>query len=682
MKTLIIAVALLGAGSVFAGERQDGIPVRKVVFVSKTHLDLGFTRLPHEVIAQFRTNHYPKAIAVAKATADDPDVPPYRWTVPAWLLFRSVDDPVALAGVRSGALAWHAMPMTLFTSLAGREDIARGLGFSRRLSELTGRKSYAAKLTDVPGHPWVLPDVLAENGVRFLHVGCNGGHKSPDVPDVFWWEGPAGRRVLTVYSKDYGSGVVPWKGWPFSTWLVMDMTNDNTGPLDERTYRWKIAEIRKAHPKAEIASGTLEDFYDAVAEEAAKAALPTVRGDLGNVWDFCASGFPTRLREMRETRRRVRDLERRAQAEGRLDASARETIERIYENLIILDEHSWGGDYKEFLHDWNRRGGAAMGDEVPAYRSKEEFRRTRAGARYRRLESSWHAKDRNMAEALRLTDELEDRLAGELVLENANLRVRLDRGTGGIASLFDKRLGREFAPNNGLCGTYVYEIFDAEDLAGYHRTAAKRAYDWWFADFGRIGYPKDLKHFRSSPAGFTARIVRRDATGTEIELTCRRTDADRGCREYGDARRVTYRYALGATNAALEVELALKDGDAQALVECGSIRFPFALERPVDWRLNTVGCVTDPMRDYVRDSGHSMYTLEEWADVSDAKGGVRIWALDTPIMMRGGNDIFKFRSRPEPDAAPEPWFNLFFSMQVQRWFEKDFSYRFRLEPHG
>ena len=88
------------------------------------------------------------------------------------------------------------------------------------------------------------------------------------------------------------------------------------------------------------------------------------------------------------------------------------------------------------------------------------------------------------------------------------------------------------------------------------------------------------------------------------------------------------------------------------------------------------------MRDYVRDSGHSMYTLEEWADVSDAKGGVRIWALDTPIMMRGGNDIFKFRSRPEPDAAPEPWFNLFFSMQVQRWFEKDFSYRFRLEPHG
>lgn len=34
------------------------------------------------------------------------------------------------------------------------------------------------------------------------------------------------------------------------------------------------------------------------------------------------------------------------------------------------------------------------------------------------------------------------------------------------------------------------------------------------------------------------------------------------------------------------------------------------------------------------------------------------------------------------DAAPEPWFNLFFSMQVQRWFEKDFSYRFRLEPHG
>ena len=31
-------------------------PVEGVVFVSKTHLDLGFAILPHEVVEQFRTH--------------------------------------------------------------------------------------------------------------------------------------------------------------------------------------------------------------------------------------------------------------------------------------------------------------------------------------------------------------------------------------------------------------------------------------------------------------------------------------------------------------------------------------------------------------------------------------------------------------------------------------------------
>ena len=55
-------------------------------------------------------------------------------------------------------------------------------------------------MTDVPEHSWILPTVLANAGVRFLHLGCNAASQSPEVPDLFWWEGPDGsQRAYNVF---------------------------------------------------------------------------------------------------------------------------------------------------------------------------------------------------------------------------------------------------------------------------------------------------------------------------------------------------------------------------------------------------------------------------------------------------------------------------------------------------
>jgi hypothetical protein len=42
--------------------------------------------------------------------------------------------------------------------------------------------------------------MLKHAGVEFFHIGCNEGVASPDLPRLFWWEGPDGSRVLTMYS--------------------------------------------------------------------------------------------------------------------------------------------------------------------------------------------------------------------------------------------------------------------------------------------------------------------------------------------------------------------------------------------------------------------------------------------------------------------------------------------------
>ena len=86
-------------------------------------------------------------------------------------------------------------------------------------------------MTDVPCHSWIMPTLLRRAGVEFLHLGCNAGSSSPEVPLLFWWEGPDGSRLLTMYiAEGYGTGLMPPADWPYKTWLALIHTGDNAGP--------------------------------------------------------------------------------------------------------------------------------------------------------------------------------------------------------------------------------------------------------------------------------------------------------------------------------------------------------------------------------------------------------------------------------------------------------------------
>ena len=110
--------------------------------------------------------------------------------------------------IREGRLVWHALAVTTHTESLGLEDLVRGLGFSSRLARQFGQPlPRDAKMTDVPCHTWIVPTVLRRAGVDFLHLGCNSASGSPEVPGLFWWEGPDGSRLLTMYTAEgYGTG--------------------------------------------------------------------------------------------------------------------------------------------------------------------------------------------------------------------------------------------------------------------------------------------------------------------------------------------------------------------------------------------------------------------------------------------------------------------------------------------
>lgn len=388
----------------------------KIILVFKTHFDIGFTDLATRVIDSFHARMLPKVVQTCLETQSLGPSLHYVWTMPSWPLLQTLFPPIhAEPGTNGnrpvkegeeadiletgrrlameGQIAWHALPFTTHTEACGLEDYIRGLLFSRTLSELFGRWPVSAKMTDVPGHTWILPTLLARAGIRFLHLGCNSSSTPPDVPPLFFWEGPDGSRVLTMYSSmGYGTPLVPPPDWTFPTWLALMQTNDNVGPQSASAIEGMIATIRQRLPDADIRTGTLDDFYGDMSR-CDLSAIPVVRKDLADTWIHGAGSYPVETAMIRSARNRLTETEKlisigslTGRADDRTGRGERISLREAYEQAILFGEHTWGLDVKSTL---------GYGREY----EKGRFMAQRDTEPYRRIEESW-AEQRGYARAM------------------------------------------------------------------------------------------------------------------------------------------------------------------------------------------------------------------------------------------------------------------------------------------
>ena len=282
---------------------------KEVIVVFKTHFDIGYTDLAKNVVARYRTEMIDKALAVADQSKDLPPENRFVWTLSGWPMSQILGPEQTperreriLKAIRDGRLVWHALPATLHTESLDLEDIVRGMGFSSQLSRsLDMELPRDAKMTDVPCHTWILPTILVRAGVEFLHIGCNAASTSPEVPPLFWWEGPDGSRLLTMYTAgDYGTGLVPPKDWPYATWLALIHTGDNHGPPDAGEVKALLDRAAKEMPGVKVRMGRLSDFSDAIRRE--KAEIPVVRADMPDSWVHGIMSMPQETKLARNAR--------------------------------------------------------------------------------------------------------------------------------------------------------------------------------------------------------------------------------------------------------------------------------------------------------------------------------------------------------------------------------------------
>ena len=731
-----------------------GAAVEEVVVVFKTHFDIGYTDLARNVVAKYRTSMIDNALAVCDEAKTMPPEHRFVWTLSGWPMQQVLwsgqtpDRRARVAeAVRDGRLVWHALPASLHTESLDLEDLVRGMVFSSQLSRQFGMPlPRDAKMTDVPAHTWVLPTILKQAGVQFMHIGCNGGSATVEVPPLFWWEGPDGSRVLTMYSGDYGTGLKPPANWPYKTWLALIHTGDNHGPPTADEVKRLQQEAAREVPGMKIRMGRLSDFSDAILKENPK--LPVVRADLADTWIKGIMSMPIETKLARNVRPQIAALDALGTllpAWGVRVPSNRDAVAAAYEGSLMFGEHTWGFDAKQFPRLYGKA-----------------WEQARAAGKYARLEDSWGEKAayiNNAAKATRaataadlealaravhvtgsrivvfnplpwprdgtvavqvspkasygLKDAATDQavlcqqeggrlaflardvpamgyrtyVAGPLpgpldgkgtpsaTLENSFFRLRLDPARGVVASLVDKRSGRELvdsASKYGL-GQYVYERFDADEVAAYVKSYCRNLAPWEFEDFAKFNLPpaKEFPHVTASPAKFQWSVSRgalrtvatmRAAAGKEVPHD------------------VSLRVTLWADQPYVDVEWQVTDKKADPWPEGGWLCFPLKIDQP-RFRLGRLGSVTDPAKDIVRGGNFDVFCLNTGLNVlgSDASG-VGLCPLDSPLVGLGYPGLYRYSRTFEP-RKPLVLVNLFanvYGTNFQQWIGGTWSSRVRL----
>jgi hypothetical protein len=363
-------------------------PTREVIVVFKTHFDIGYTDMASNVVTKYRTTMIDQALKVVDQNRDLPPELQFVWTIPGWPMHKILEDwpgqsperkQRVMQAFQDGRFVVHALPFTTHTELLEAEDLVRGMGYSSALSRASGKPlPRDAKMTDVPSHSWILPTLLRHAGVDFLHLGCNAASSSPRVPRLFWWEGPDGSRLLTMYTAEsYGTGLVPPKDWPHQTWLALIHTGDNHGPPTPEEVRKLLDQAKRDLPGVKVRIGQLSDFSDAILAE--KPELPVVRGDMPDTWIHGPLADPRGAAIARNLRPALASAEllgTELTAWGVRASARRGSFASAWENSLLYGEHTWGGAFWWIYGKYVLKFG-------------DEWKADRAAGKFQRIESSW-----------------------------------------------------------------------------------------------------------------------------------------------------------------------------------------------------------------------------------------------------------------------------------------------------
>lgn len=711
--------------------------------VFKTHLDIGFTALARDVVDGYVEQYLPRATDLAEELERRDGPARFVWTTGSWLIDHvlrhgSPDQRERLdAALRAGRIRWHGLPLTTHTELMDPSLAAFAASLSRGLDARYGRRTIAAKMTDVPGHTIGLVPVLAEAGIEYLHLGVNGASAVPEVPEFFVWRTPDGSEVVVNYAHSYGSegldlAVVPGG----SDALHLAHTGDNNGPPSAAEVEELFADLAAAHPGARIVASGLDDFARVLLPH--RDALPVLTEEIGDTWIHGAGADPL-LTAGLGVLQRLRTAWLR---DGALDPSSAEHHD-LGVALLRIAEHTWGEDLKTYLPDYVNYAKA----DFAAARSRDVVDPSANPAdtrvydwawaehpaphplTYSGFEASWaeqraHLKTalaalspERAAEARAALAELRPAAGSDVAptvshfrphhvpipaAEQTREEPEVGRGSltvgeevtlgrfavrfgadGAIVGLRDER-GAVWADAEHTLGSFRHQTFDERDeqrwLQQYCRDLVHTGV-WAIPDQASPG----LAIAETLPARVTVPEVQSLRTGAGddgadtaiVELTL----PEELVAETGAPARIRVEYRFPQGDGPIRIVLDICGREASRLPEASWFGFrpaPGDTAADGEWTLRKLGVAIDPRR--VVSRGNRTLHAATSADRAGTRP-VRIRTLDAPLIAVGSPALLRFE-----DALPDPadgfavnLHNNVWGTNFRMWFDDDLRYRFELD---
>ncbi|SDA97264.1 DUF5054 domain-containing protein [Sinorhizobium sp. NFACC03] len=640
---------------------------KRIHVVFKTHLDIGFTDHAEKIRKQYHERFIPQAIETgAHFYTENPNEPQFIWTTGAWLIWdhlnsRSKEEVARLEqAIERGLIRWHALPFTTHTELMSPDLFRAGLSYARELDRRFGLKTIAAKMTDVPGHTLGMVPLLAEAGIRFLHIGVNSASPPPEIPDVFRWRAPGGEEIVVMYQRSYGETYFP-EG--ISDGLSFAHTSDNIGPQSVSQTAEAYREILKHESGASVRAATLED-YGALMWEA-RERFPVVEKELGDSWIHGSGTDPEKISRYLALQRLYGRF-----AEERMTAS-RQAFGR---KLALVAEHTCGVDIKSFLRDekaWAR----------PAF---EAARKT--DPRFHYTEASWAEQRAYLDQAVAELD-AEDAARAEAALaelavpalpEPGSVAARLEVGgwvidldpvTGDVAALTAPD-GRSIRGANGSLIAYRYESYDAGDVRRHMDTYLTHWMDWAVLDHDKPGLAQ-VAEARSQT--YSPKL--RGTTATSIVAAMPAEAVE----QFGSPAEIALDFSVGDTG--LEIRLTLYGKNANRIPEASFLSF--TPEGRSAWSVRKMGLwhATD---NFARAGGAQLQAVTAVRGRTEERTELLVENLDTPLAAPQTWPFMAF-CKDLPDYSEGVRFNIHnnkWGTNFPMWWGGDFTTRFKLSLGG
>ncbi|MEC0090861.1 DUF5054 domain-containing protein [Paenibacillus macquariensis] len=684
--------------------------VKKVHVIFKTHLDMGFTDLAANVVDKYMKLFIPQALSLAERMEREDGQSKFIWTVGSWLIEEYLQTASEEQrnemeqAIRRGEIAWHGLPFTTHTELMDQTLLEYGVSISKKLDQRYGKKTIAAKMSDVPGHSIGIVPILAKYGIRYLHVGINPSCKPPCVPKAFVWRASGGSELIVNYADDYGQAL---KVEGLEDVLYFAHTGDNMGPPSIEEIEGIYRQLQSEYPDAEIVASTLDAFAEKLLQ--CKDVLPVVTEEIGDTWIQGTASDPLKVARFRELLR-LRD---KWVSTGSLDPES-ESYGKFCNRLLLIPEHTWGLDEKKYLSDNVNYAAtdfkaARLKDHIkneelqgPYYEFNQFARMDRS---YRHFESSWEEQRAYLEQAVSALS-LELQIEAKKALDSLNPvgmndwndgedieNIEMNRvytfgkfhvsfaSDGSIDRLVDTN-GKVWADEDNRLAVYRYETFGKENYDRYFKEYTinlKQHFEWAIPDHAKPGIEfaipvPENKQYR--PILRRLQLEKREGTDKVYAHLEMPTDSSQ---YYGAPHKLVIIYTFHHSDYDIDVELNWMDKPACRLPEASWFSFVPSVDNPNKWTMDKLGSQISPLT-VVKNGNRNMHAVNSELYYEGADGNLIIETLDAPIVCPGETRLLQFNNTFAPLEGGFH-FNLHnnvWGTNFRMWFEEDMKFRFRI----